>query len=218
MTLNRLILFLIVFLYSCKGGFISPGVGETDKFASLVDRMNEMASMSQINLNVETNEGSYAKFEVSGIVSIDQIGLNTGVFSIPEHNLKKEFNKAEILRVYSDITNEQGEFIARITITYLIATKDIFFSEADGDIKEMFYVAQIPENIVFSNRLDIAFETDEEGYYDTVYSGKLTTVNERVNYSFDGLGFLYVDLINGRPLARVLGFGEILSDKETVGS
>ncbi|MBO6621598.1 MAG: hypothetical protein JJ892_00755 [Balneola sp.] len=218
MTLNRLILFLIVFLYSCKGGFISPGVGETDKFASLVDRMNEMAFMSQINLNVGTNEGSYAKFEVSGIVSIDQIGLNTGVFSIPEHNLEKEFNKAEILRVYSDITNEQGEFIARITITYLIATKDVFFSEADGDIKEMFYVAQIPENIVFSNRLDIAFETDEEGYYDTVYNGKLTTVNERVNYSFDGLGFLYVDLINGRPLARVLGFGEILSDKETVGS
>ncbi len=218
MTLSRSVLFIIFFLCSCKGGFLSPGVGETNEFASLVDRVNELSSFNQHNFDIERNENSYAKFEVSGIISVDQIGLNTGMISIPEHNLKKEFNKAEILRVNSDITNEEGEFIARITITYLIATKDVFFSEANNNISEIFYVAQIPENVVFSNRLDVAYETEIEGYYETVYGGKLTTLNQRVNYLFEGLDFLYVDLINGRPLARVLGSGEILSDRETEGS
>ncbi len=162
--LNKIAIFSFLLLFvNCEGGFLNQGVGETDKFVSLVERLHSEI-ISKQNIYSSSGNNDFVDFKISSIVSVNpESNIGFGKFICSELNINAEFDKAEIIIIENQVTGETPDDILEIFFTtYVIATEDVLFSERNGPVNEYMYAVQNSPNNYVSDDLTIGYRFLDE--------------------------------------------------------
>ena len=145
--IKKILTISCLFLFSCEGGgSLTPGVGKTDKFASLIEKMNQDVAFTMNSLNQTTSDNKFVNFKITGIELIVQTVNSLGYISVPDLRIEESFDKTELLRVETETRNEAGDIISVRTEKYLFATKGKYYSEIGSiaPIEDLLIVGEIP--------------------------------------------------------------------------
>lgn len=141
--IKRILIVSYFFLFACEGGMLTPGVGETDKFTSLTEKMNNDVRLKESALQQLQTNTNFVDFKVTGVTSIDQISDNEADVSFPEYSIATRFEKTEVIIVEGLFSDDRGDFFRR-PITYLLGTNDTYYSESELSIDKLLVVIEYP--------------------------------------------------------------------------
>lgn len=96
---NKLLIIIFVFLSGCGGGSLTPGVGETDKFAPLIEKINQDINLKANFIDPSASKNNFVKFKINRIESIEQTIVGSGNISIPNLRINEFLIKRRFLKL-----------------------------------------------------------------------------------------------------------------------
>lgn len=157
---SKYLIVISLLLFSCQGGSITPGIGGTDKYISLVERMNEEVSLHQTMFQGIKESENFSDFTIKSIISIDQKDLNSAYITVPGLNIKASFNKTEIIK--SILTGfDQNGTLTHVEVTFIFATNGEYYSQSQFPLEEVYYFIEWPELFADSGVLSVRYSNDE---------------------------------------------------------
>ena len=144
MPRNLILLSFFLFL-SCQNGSLTPGVGESDTYISLMEELNSVLSTNEETFSGIQETNSFASFEISKIISINQLDENWAYISVPEFDVDSFFEWTEIIKTLGIIRNYQGQVEYDVEITFILATNHNYYSESEFPLTELYYFTDYPE-------------------------------------------------------------------------
>jgi|GEM_PF-1706369 hypothetical protein len=210
---NKLLIIIFVFLSGCGGGSLTPGVGETDKFAPLIEKINQDINLKANFIDPSASKNNFVKFKINRIESIEQTIVGSGNISIPNLRINEFFDKAEVFKAEVEITDDSGESIIVTSSTYMFATQGNYYSESEFPIEKLLVAVEFPFWRNGESILSIVYYQYEDLTMEKVLNERIIektgTVHshEFQNYTFD----IYQN--NVGFLGQVPGSGSIVAER-----
>jgi hypothetical protein len=206
------LLLTCLLLVGCEGGHLNSGVGKSDKFVSLVERVQTDVQLNKGNILSLENGTEYVDFSVTGIESIDQLKTNEALASFPEYNIEARFNRTEIIKIEGNFSDEQGNIITR-TITSLFGTEDQYYSESEFPLDKLLVISKFPLFEYSSQEIYISYYQNDLDFFGGEQGEDFERNGEVLSYDFEGIQFgVTYDFQN--YLGTTYGSGKISAEKE----
>ncbi|RNC85899.1 MAG: hypothetical protein ED557_03770 [Balneola sp.] len=212
------ILLLTVIFLNCTHGSTTPGVGESEKFIALAERMNEELFMSQKSTRFTDGKNSFVEFRVRSVESVFQGGISGASIKIPSFGIDEVFEFTEVLMLELEIrTVENPDVISIINTPFIAATKEQYYSESEFPIDELFYaleflssgsLSEFDDRIVFVDYLKNQFQ-----WSSIIFSERINEENGVYKFSFSGGTFTFCENFRCDPFVTGIGNGELNASK-----